>query len=83
MSLLYNKYGVMKNEHVQDTSDKIDNLARQLFKDLIADEVSLSDIRLAAAYLKHAIEVTACEEILRRSMKMTKEERQLSVDETN
>ena len=25
--------------------------------------------------LEHAIEVTACEEILRRSMKMTKEER--------
>jgi uncharacterized radical SAM superfamily protein len=35
----------------------------------------LSDIHLAAAYLEHAIEVTACEEILRRSMKMTKEER--------
>jgi hypothetical protein len=63
MSVLYNKYGVMKNEQVQETSDKIVDLARQLFKDLIADEVSLSDIRLAAAYLEHAIEVTACEEI--------------------
>jgi len=83
MSVLYNKYGVMKNKQVQETSDKIDNLARQLFKDLIADEVSLSDIRLAAEYLEHAIEFTACEEILRRSTKMTKEERQLSVDETN
>ena len=83
MSLLYNKYGVMKNEQVQETSDKIDNLARQLFKDLIADEVSLSDIRLAAAYLEHAIEVTACEEILRKSVKVTKEERRISVDDTN
>lgn len=63
MSVLYNKYGVMKNEQVQETSDKIVDLARQLFKDLIADEVSLSDIRLAAAYLEHAIEVTAGEEI--------------------
>ena len=83
MSVLYNKYGVMKNEQVQETSDKIDNLARQLFKDLIADEVSLSDIRLAAAYLEHAIEVTACEEILRKSVKMTKEERRISVGDTN
>jgi hypothetical protein len=83
MSVLYNKYGVMKNEQVQETSDKIDNLARQLFKDLIADEVSLSDIHLAAAYLEHAIEVTACEEILRKSMKMTKDERRISVDDTN
>lgn len=83
MSVLYNKYGVMKNEQVQETSDKIVDLARQLFKDLIADEVSLSDIRLAAAYLEHAIEVTACEEILRKSMKMTKEERRISVDDTN
>lgn len=83
MSVLYNKYGVMKNEQVQETSDKIDDLARQLFKDLIADEVSLSDIRLAAAYLEHAIEVTACEEILRKSVKMTKEERRISVDDTN
>ena len=51
----------------------IDTLARQLFKQLMEEEYPLSDIRLAAAYLEQTINVTACEEILRKAMKMSKE----------
>jgi peroxiredoxin family protein len=83
MSFIYNEYGTMKNKKVQEVSDMIDTLARQLFKQLMEEEYSLSDIRLAAAYLEQAINVTACEEILRKAMKMSKEARSIQVNDAS
>lgn len=80
MSFIYNEYGTMKNKKVQEVSDMIDTLARQLFKQLMEEEYPLSDIRLAAAYLEQTINVTACEEILRKAMKMSKEAGRIQVN---
>ena len=77
MSQIYNKYGAMHNERVEEVSSVMRDQAHMLFQELTDGGMSLADVRLAAAYLISTIEVALSEHVLREAIKMRKREKSL------
>lgn len=72
---IYNKYGAMCDEEVEQVSDKVYELIKTLLDNLTKDGCPLSDIRLAGHYVNETGIVAMNEHVLRIAMKMRKKER--------